>query len=675
MAIELYEPIRLLTNQDLDAKKGPWNSTTEALAGIPSYQRYPGLNIKILEAGEAIDYVFRTDADNPILVKRSLASVASGIQSFVDLASFPATGESNVLYIALDTAQGYVWDGVAYQASSRNVEQYADLASFPATGSGNVVYIAQDTGFTYFWSGEQYNETSASPVSAAGSSGASLYSHVAIVDATNGDDTSGAIDDRSKPFLTHEAARAAFNAEYPGELVLMYTKAGNYSIDIADAPYFTAGSTIISLQKNIHHYLEDGVICTVLDKGTCLSDKFTPAEYRGPYTVMGNAEFRVNTVSSGSDEDAVNLYYGGSEFKKIEAKRVDSIQVWNDARSGSKFVLNNCEVWFGNFANWYNNSYEFNDCVFYDFKLLSVPGFGSTEFGVITFNRCKFKMSTPDVPLTAANYTDSVLGTGSTPGNATSCIDIWNSTSGGWHVAAEYKIYFNNCEIDLEHDYAVAVKHRTPSNVYHAYNETAFPALPRINASQGVWFNNCSINDLTPNKTGKGFSVAYNTSAIDRVNSGYTFTITNQKDCLRIYASNVIGNVDDVTTFDGTYALLTNKYRSYRLYTNKISTGSGLEIPNKEDTTNAPLTTSVDGDSTGIALTLKPTGLINVLVNGISELVGDGVKTTACYFSSDGGTTAKLYEELDAGDILYWNGSIAGYELLVDFDIKIQYLK
>ena len=37
-----------------------------------------------------------------------------------------------------------------------DVEEYADLAHFPATGEGDKIYVALDTGFTYRWSGTQY---------------------------------------------------------------------------------------------------------------------------------------------------------------------------------------------------------------------------------------------------------------------------------------------------------------------------------------------------------------------------------------------------------------------------------------------------------------------------------------------------------------------------------------
>jgi hypothetical protein len=75
-------------------------------------------------------------------------------------------------------------------------------------------------------------------------------------------------------------------------------------------------------------------------------------------------------------------------------------------------------------------------------------------------------------------------------------------------------------------------------------------------------------------------------------------------------------------------------------------------------------TTTTDGDeacSTAIAAT--PEGAVHVLINGNEVPVGDGVKTQFCYFSGDGGTTARTFALIVATDKLYWVGSMAGYEL------------
>lgn len=63
---------------------------------------------------------------------------------------------------------------------------------------------------------------------------------------------------------------------------------------------------------------------------------------------------------------------------------------------------------------------------------------------------------------------------------------------------------------------------------------------------------------------------------------------------------------------------------------------------------------------------------VRVLVNGIGVVLADGLKTKDCYFSADGGTTAKSYANIASGDTLYWVGTVAGYQLattdVIDFD-------
>ena len=68
-------------------------------------------------------------------------------------------------------------------------------------------------------------------------------------------------------------------------------------------------------------------------------------------------------------------------------------------------------------------------------------------------------------------------------------------------------------------------------------------------------------------------------------------------------------------------------------------------------------------------LTKQSLGRIDVYVNGVKEPTGF---TQSCYFSNDGGVTARTSGEEILGDELYWNGLIAGYELdptdYIDFD-------
>ncbi len=71
-------------------------------------------------------------------------------------------------------------------------------------------------------------------------------------------------------------------------------------------------------------------------------------------------------------------------------------------------------------------------------------------------------------------------------------------------------------------------------------------------------------------------------------------------------------------------------------------------------------------------------GAIMVFVNGVQYMVGDGVKTADCYFSSDDGVTAnKMYGDttlVELGDYLYWNPSVSGIGITAGWRINIVYL-
>jgi len=63
----------------------------------------------------------------------------------------------------------------------------------------------------------------------------------------------------------------------------------------------------------------------------------------------------------------------------------------------------------------------------------------------------------------------------------------------------------------------------------------------------------------------------------------------------------------------------------------------------------------------------------DIVIDGTGVNLGNGVLTKDCYFSNDGGITPKLIKDIEAGDILYWNGANAGYELDPLDDIDFEY--
>jgi phage-related tail fiber protein len=109
-----------------------------------------------------------------------------------------------------------------------------------------------------------------------------------------------------------------------------------------------------------------------------------------------------------------------------------------------------------------------------------------------------------------------------------------------------------------------------------------------------------------------------------------------------------------------------------------IGTGSAAAFDTTSNKNMVASVTSADFQlATATTLVSTPTqhAYLEVFVNGLKETVGDGVRTKSCYFSVDGGTTARSFATITAGDSLYWVGSVAGYQLsaadLIDFDYAV----
>lgn len=106
-----------------------------------------------------------------------------------------------------------------------------------------------------------------------------------------------------------------------------------------------------------------------------------------------------------------------------------------------------------------------------------------------------------------------------------------------------------------------------------------------------------------------------------------------------------------------------------------LVTDTTANVPTSSNKSMTASVTTADFQSacaTALAATPTNGGYVQVFVNGSKQTLGDAVKTKDCYFSSDGGTTAKAISALASGDVLYWVGSVAGYQLaasdIIDFD-------
>ncbi len=90
-----------------------------------------------------------------------------------------------------------------------------------------------------------------------------------------------------------------------------------------------------------------------------------------------------------------------------------------------------------------------------------------------------------------------------------------------------------------------------------------------------------------------------------------------------------------------------------------------------------PDVTDGDYSSTGITLSFRPinNSTVQVYLNGSALLESYGTRDGKVYFSNDGGLTARNIGEIEAGDTLYWNGNISGFDLDGNDYISIVYHK
>lgn len=103
---------------------------------------------------------------------------------------------------------------------------------------------------------------------------------------------------------------------------------------------------------------------------------------------------------------------------------------------------------------------------------------------------------------------------------------------------------------------------------------------------------------------------------------------------------------------------------------------------NQRNLTPSATIDGADGQNTGISISNTPSqfSMVNVYVNGSLQYLGDGVTSSGvdCYFSSDGGTTAKNIINISSSDVLYWNGNFdnsigSGFSLSTTDRIDIIY--
>lgn len=272
----------------------------------------------------------------------------------------------------------------------------------------------------------------------------------------------------------------------------------------------------------------------------------------------------------------------------------------------------------------------------------------------------------------------NIQGSAPTSGNFAAC-----SISDGNNTAT---VTFDNPDSTI--DYGVIYEYLSPTAIKAAFDNAITTgglditcelyvstdhagqaiSLTTTGTATGITLANVSADEFGLNIVGSGSTTGLSTSA---TLGASTLTLTRASG----------GDIEiDGTPLDGGYinqAGVVSSNSGRTPYLLLIESEGGTETPQLEDLIEEgnPTATVNDGDSTGLAIARTPAEDTKVLVrvNGLQVDVCNGVKNEPCYFSNDGGVTAKTHDTISAGDTLHWIGSIAGYQLDGTDEIDMDY--
>jgi hypothetical protein len=308
-----------------------------------------------------------------------------GIVEFANLAAFPAIGQSNLVYLALDTKKIYKWSSGTYllispsEVTSVNTEvgavvldkadiglgnvdntsdankpissatqtalnakvettlvgaingvasldgtgkvpstqlpsyvddvlEFANLAAFPVTGATGIIYVALDTNKCYRWSGSAYVEISPSEVNSVAGKTGIVTLVKADVGLSNVDNTS----DANKPIST--ATQTALNAKIESSLIGVANGIASLDatarIPLSQTPSGTTGRILIGNTSGSPSFSATPVLGEVGTAGTIgLSGSTSGVITIRTQAVAGTANFNL-PITSGTAGQA--LISGGT---------------------------------------------------------------------------------------------------------------------------------------------------------------------------------------------------------------------------------------------------------------------------------------------------------------------------------------------------------------------------
>lgn len=216
-------------------------------------------------------------------------------------------------------------------------------------------------------------------------------------------------------------------------------------------------------------------------------------------------------------------------------------------------------------------------------------------------------------------------------------------------------------------------------------NETAGYILTTDGSGNAYWAANTGggapgplnysyweINSYVANVTQ---TITHNLQTINVV-VNFIDTVTNER--INAHVDNYTTNTVDVT--------LSSTNPSVKIVVVSAGGAIAATIPHMtvSDKFLTSETTVVDGDIATLS-TISETPVngcyVEVKINGVEYEVGDGVSTKACYFADPltptiprGFLSTNPNGQVQVGDSLYWNGSVAGFELIAGQRVSLNYI-
>lgn len=254
--------------------------------------------------------------DSTSTTSSTLAATATAVKAAYDLgaAAIPASQKGAANGVATLDGTGLV-PSVQLPSYVDDVLEYSNLASFPVTGATGKIYVALDTNKTYRWSGSAYIEISASPGSTDSVTEGSTNLYFTNARARSAVSASGSI--------SYNSSTGVFSYTQPTN-ISTFTNDSGYATTSYVSSNFQATNTaltaLLSLPATTGFIRKTGATTWTIDTSTYLTGNQS-ISLSGDVSGSGNTSISVtlNTVPASKGGTGITsyntfdlLYAGGS---------------------------------------------------------------------------------------------------------------------------------------------------------------------------------------------------------------------------------------------------------------------------------------------------------------------------------------------------------------------------